>query len=268
MCSEESMDDTEQVIIPREITQYLKDALSFFFLKDHQKYIKKVRSLPKNYAYKYSLNDDDDDDLNMKLFQIGCVQLSSHDIYLHKHVLNMELDSPIRFDYRCSSRTEYEYKLFVFIPYLGKDGQMIETEHYEQRIDTYIDIYGKYSYLKADTIDFSILKSLMLDYQNTKSILILKTDAKLDFDDTPPFDQPLEEISSTRRLEGESKFHVASYFATMYESFLAIRNVERAWKCQSKTILIQKCSFDTSDSSPFKDIHQKYFSYFFNDDDF
>ena len=266
MCSEESMDDTEQVIIPREITQYLKDALSFFFLKNNQKYSRKVKSLPKDYAYTYSLNDENE---YMELFQIGCVQLSSHDIYLHKHVLNMELDSPILFDYRCSSLwTQYDFKLFVFIPYLGKDGQMIETEHYEQWIDTYIDIYGKYSYLKVDNIDFSILKSLMLDYQNTKSILSLKTDAELDFDDTPPFDLPLEEISSTRRIEDGSKFHDASYSATMYESFLAIRNVREAWKGQSKTILIQKCSIDTSDSSPFKDIHEKYFSYFFNDDDF
>lgn len=265
MCSEESMDDTEQVIIPREITQYLKDALSFFFLKNHQKYSRKVKSLPKDYAYKYSLNDENE---YMELFQIGCIQLSSHDIYLHKHISNMELNTSILFDYRFSRWTDYDYKLFVFIPYLGKDGQIIETEYYEQWIDTYIDIYGKYSYLKVENIDFSILKSLMLDYQNTKSILRLKTDAELDFDDTPPFDLPLEEISSTRRIEGESKFHNASYFATMYESFLAIRNVEIAWNCRYKTILIEKYSFDTSNSSPFKEIHEKYFSYFFNDDDF
>ena len=266
MCSEESMDDTEQVIIPREITQYLKDALSFFFLKDYQKYIKKVRSLPKDYIYKYSLNEDNED---TELFQIGCVQLSSHDIYLHKHVSNMEHDSPILFDYRYSSLwTEHDYKLFVFIPYLGKDGQLIQTEHYEQGIDTCIDIYGKYSYLKVDNIDFSKLKSLMLDYQTTKSILTLKTDAALDFDDIPPFGLPLEEISSTRRIEGESQFHDASYSATMYESFLAIRNVREAWNGLSKTILIQKCSFDTTDSSSFNDIHENYFSYFFNNDDF
>ena len=200
MCSEESMDDTEQVIIPREITQYLKDALSFFFLKDYQKYSRKVRSLPKDYTYAYFLNDENED---TGRFLIGCVQLSSHDIYLHKHVLNMELDSPILFDYRCSSLwTDYDYKLFVFIPFLGKDGQMIETEHYEQWIDTYIDIYGKYFCLIVDNIDFSKLKSLMLDYQTTKSILTLKTDAALDFDDIPPFGLPLEEISSTRRIEG------------------------------------------------------------------
>ena len=266
MCQEESMDDIEQVIIPREITEYLRDALSFFCLKDNPKYNKKVKSLPKNYTFTYSLNEDNED---TGRFLIGCVQLSSHDIYLHKHVSNMEIDSPILFDYRCSSRwTQYDYKLFVFIPYLGKDGQMIETEHYEQWIDTYIDIYGKYSYLKVDNIDFSKLKSLMLDYQNTESILTLKTDADLDFDDIPPFGLSLEEISSTRRIEDRSKFHDASYSASMYESFLAIRNVREAWKGLSKTILIQKCSFDTSDSSPFKDIHKNYFSYFFNDDDF
>ena len=264
MCSEESQDDTEQVIIPREITQYLKDALSFFFLKDYQKYNRKVRSLPKNYTFTYSLNDDNE---HMEIFQIGCVQLSSHDIYLHKYVSNLELDSPILFDYRCSSLwTQYDYKLFVFIPYLGKDGQMIETEYYEQWIDTYIDIYGKYSYLKVDMIDFSKLKSLMLDYQTTKSILNLKTDTDLDFDDIPPFGIPLEENSSTRRIEEESKFHDASYFATMYESFLAIRNVREAWKGLYNTILIQKFSFDKFDSSPLEEINRKYRLYLFDDD--
>jgi len=267
MCQEESMNDTEHVIIPREITKYLKDTLSFFYLKDCQKYNKKVRSLPKDYVYTYSLNEDNED---MEKFLIANIQLSPHDIYLHKHVSNIELDSPILFDYRCSSRwTEYDYKLFVFIPYLGKDGQIIETEYYEQYIDTYIDIYGKYSFLNQDIIDFQILKSIMIDYQTTNSTLKLMTDADLDIDDEPPFGCSLEMISEPKKYEeGKSKFREASYLATTYEAFLANKNIIETWKDHilTKKLLIMKNSFDTSTSSPLEEINRKYRLYLFDDD--
>jgi len=266
MCHEESQDDNEYVIIPREITKYLKDALSFFDIHNHKKYNKKVMSLPKDYVYEYALNQDEP---TLSRFQIGNIQLSSHDIYLHKHVLNIELYSPILFDYRFGSNlTDYDYKLFVFIPYLGKDGQLIKTKNYSTWIDTYIDIYGKYSFLNEDIIDFQILKSIMIDYQTTNSTFKLITDADLDIDDEPPFGCSLEMISEPKKYEEEkSKFREASYFATTYEAFLANKNILEAWKDHilTKKLLIMKNSFDTSISSPLEEINRKFRLYLFDD---
>ena len=261
MCQEESADDTEYIIIPREITKYLKDALSFFYFNNYEKYDKKVRSLPKHYSYEYTLNEDKS---NLSSFQIGCVQLSSHDIYLHKHISNIELDSSILFDYRFSYLTDYEYKLFVFIPYLGKDNQIIEVDNYSSWIETYIDIYGKYGFLIKNDIDFKELKSLMIDYQTIKSEFTLKTKSNLNFNDEPPIGLSLETISSEKIEKDNSKFHNAIYIATAYEAFLARRNILQTWKndISSWNVRILKANF-----SPLKEVYKKYQSFFFDDNE-
>lgn len=261
MANEESMIECEFIIIPREITKYLNDALTFFNLMNREKYIKKIRNLPKKYLYKYSLIDDIESS-----FDIGCVQLSSHDVYLHKHISNIEIDTPILFDYRLSRWTDYDYKLFVFIPYLGIDNKILETENYSSWIDTYTDIYGKYSFLKKNNIDFQKLKSMMMDYQTIKSTFSLKTDADLNFNDEPCFGLSLEKVSSHNYEKDESKFNEVSYLATTYEAFLAEKNVREAWKedLLSRKIWIKNISFDTSESSSLDELNKNYYSIFYN----
>lgn len=259
MCNEESMMDTEYIIIPREITKYLKDALTFFNLMNSENYRKKIRTLPKKYSYEYSLNEDTEYN-----FDIGCVQLSSHDIYLHKHISTIELDSPILFDYRLSRWTDYDYKLFVFIPYLGKNNEIIEINNYSSWIDTYIDIYGAYSFLKNNNvIDFQILKSIMTDYQTKKSTFSLKIYTVLNFDDEPPFGLSLEKVSSHKYEKDNYKVREAIYQATFYEAFLAEKNLKKAW---SKNIWVMDISFESSISSSLKEVNNKYDSYFYTDE--
>ena len=94
---DESMNDIQYIVIPRQISKYLKDSLSFF------------GSLDDSYV--------------REIFEIGEIEFENHDVYLNKKIKNITQESHIQFKYVLDI-----CNLQCMIPYLGHDNSVLKDD--------------------------------------------------------------------------------------------------------------------------------------------
>ena len=120
---DESMNETQYIVIPRQISKYLKDCLSFFGISKNNHYSKLIREMKRD-TYEYSL----DEPYVREIFEIGEIELENHDVYLNKKIKNITQESYIEFKYVLDIRGTYQYKLECIIPYLGPDNSVLKDD--------------------------------------------------------------------------------------------------------------------------------------------
>ena len=120
---DESMNETQYIVIPRQISKYLKDCLSFFGISKNNHYSKYIREMKRD-TYEHSL----DDSCVREIFEIGEIELENHDVYLNKKIKNITQESYIQFKYVLDICGTYEYKLECIIPYLGPDNSVLKDD--------------------------------------------------------------------------------------------------------------------------------------------
>ena len=120
---DESMNDTQYMVIPSQISKYLKDSLSFFDISKNNHYSESLKKLDRN-TYEHSLNDN----CVQEIFEIGEIKLENHDICLNNNVKNITQESHIQFKYILDICNTYEYDLQCMIPYLGHDNSVLKDD--------------------------------------------------------------------------------------------------------------------------------------------
>ena len=156
---DESMNDIQYIVIPRQISKYLKDSLSFFGYSKNNHYSKSLKKMNRD-SYEHSL----DDSCVREIFEIGEFEFENHDVFLNNIVKNIFQESHIQFKYVLDICT-YEYVLKCVIPILGLDNSLLKND--EQVIQGETGIVKTNDFNKLLEIQ-EIIKTQKITYQLSK----------------------------------------------------------------------------------------------------
>jgi hypothetical protein len=198
----ESMNEIQYVVIPRQISKYLKDIFSFFDISKRSIYSTKLRTIKKD-SYEYDINNSH----VQELFEIGEIELENHDVYLKKNFKNIPEESNIQFKCILDMRGSYDYVLHSLIPYLGTDNSVLK--------DISQEIEGEIGIVETD--DFNKLFEIQEQMKTTKITYQLFKSGPIEGDEDIEWTDDVEVISIEKKQQDNDINYDATVKMTKYQ---------------------------------------------------
>ena len=199
---DESMNEVQYVVIPRQISKYVKDIFSFFDISAYSNYSIKLRKMKKD-CYEYSINDSH----VQELFEIGEIELENHDVYLKNKIKNIPQESNIQFKCILDICGSYNYVLHSLIPYLGTDNSVLKNIN--QEIEGNIGI--------VETDDFNKLFEIQEQMKTQKITYQLTKSGPIEGDEDIEWNDDVEVISIEKKQEDNDINYEATVKMTKYQ---------------------------------------------------
>ena len=199
---DDSMNEIQYIVIPRQISKYLKDCLSFFGISKNNHYSKSLKKIKRD-TYEYSL----DEPYVREIFEIGEIELENHDVYLNKKIKNITQESYIQFKYVLDIRGTYEYKLECMIPYLGPDNSVLKDDRQLIQDETGI----------VKTNDFNKLLEIQEKMKTEKNTYTLSKYGPIIGDEDIKWPDDIEIVSIKKEEKDEEMNYDADVKMTHYQ---------------------------------------------------
>jgi len=191
MDHDESMNGTQYIVIPRQISKYLKDSLSFFGYSKYNHYSTSLKNMKRD-CYEHSL----DDSCVREIFEIGEFEFENHDMCLNNIVKNINQESHIEFKYVLDICNTYEYVLQCVIPYLGPDNSVLKDKQI---------IHGETGIVKTN--DFNKLLEIQEEIKTQKNTYILSKCGPIEGDEDIKWPDDIEIMSIEKKeKEGDMNY--------------------------------------------------------------
>ena len=241
--TEESTNELEMIIIPRKISNHLKDSLSFYNLLKRSTYDEKVHYLKKDISYEYTLNDSKIDNVC-----IGSIELANHDVYLNEQIKGIEKDTQIMFDYRMNIY-DYVHNLYVYVPYLGSSNEIIDIQENETYTDANYGLYGK---IKSSVKHFQDINDLLELCKTHKNKYIFEKIGPIEGDEDPNWLSESDIISSSNRQDINDMIYEATLEMTLFQELKTKKMLTDQFSDRLKAkddtrIIISKCLICTNE---------------------
>ena len=204
MDHDESMNEIQYIVIPRQISKYLKDSLSFFGYSKNNHYSKSLKKMNRD-TYEHSLNDS----CVREIFEIGEFEFENHDVFLNNIVKNIFQESHIQFKYVLDICNTYEYVLQCVIPYLGLDNSLLKND--EQVIQ------GETGIVKTN--DFNKLLEIQEIIKTQKNTYKLSKCGPIEGDEDIKWPDDIEIVSIDKNEKNGDMNYDAVVKMTQYQYF-------------------------------------------------
>ena len=201
MDHDESMNKIQYIVIPRQISKYLKDSLSFFGYSKNNDYSKSLKKIERD-TYEHSL----DDSCVREIFEIGEFEFENHDVCLNEEIKNITQESHIQFKYVLDI-CHNKYVLQCVIPYLGHDNSVLKDD--EQVI------HGETGLVETD--DFNNLLEIQEKMKTQKNTYTLSKCGPIEGDEDIKWSDDIEIISIKKEEKDDDMNYDAVVKMTHYQ---------------------------------------------------